>query len=72
LGVGTFYLAERYWLSPKVEEADAERVQVFEHAAEEKLKEIGEEIREHLPATLARRPKEQTKTKRRAAGKDAD
>jgi membrane protein DedA with SNARE-associated domain len=72
LGVGAFYLAERYWLSPKVEEADPERVQVFEQAAEEKLKEIGDEIRDHLPATLARRPKEQAKTKRRAAGKDAD
>ncbi|HEX8164011.1 MAG TPA: DedA family protein [Pyrinomonadaceae bacterium] len=72
LGVGAFYLAERYWLSPKVEEADPERVQVFEQAAEEKLKEIGEEIREHLPATLARRPKDQPKAKRRAAGKDGD
>ncbi|MCA1629348.1 MAG: hypothetical protein LC774_03065, partial [Acidobacteria bacterium] len=72
LGVGAFYLAERYWLSPKVEEADPERVHELEHAAEEKLKEIGEEIREHLPAPLARRPKEQPKTKRRAAGKDGD
>ena len=72
LGVGAFYLAERYWLSPKVEEADPERVHELEHAAEEKLKELGEEIREHLPATLARCPKEQPKTKRRAAGKDGD
>jgi membrane protein DedA with SNARE-associated domain len=57
VGVGAFYLAERYWLSPRVEEADAERVQEFEQAAEDKLKVIGDEIREHLPATLARRNK---------------
>jgi membrane protein DedA with SNARE-associated domain len=72
LGVAAFYFAERYWLSPKVEEADADRVQEFEHAAEVKLKVIGEEIREHLPAPLARRTKETPQTKRRAAGKDAD
>jgi membrane protein DedA with SNARE-associated domain len=65
LGVGAFYLIERYWLSPKVEEADPERVQEFEHAAEETLhaaeeifKDTVEEIKEHLPAPLARRPKE--------------
>jgi hypothetical protein len=72
VGVGAFYLAERYWLSPKVEEADADRVQEFEHAAEVKLKVIGEEIRDHLPAPLARRTKETPQTKRRAAGKDTD
>src|ERR671916_101284 len=55
LGVGGFYLIERYWLSPKVEEADPERVQELEHAAEEKLhaaeemfKDTVEEIKEHL------------------------
>jgi membrane protein DedA with SNARE-associated domain len=55
--VAALYLAERYWLSPRVEEADPERVQAFEHAAEERLKVIGEEIKEHLPAPLARRHK---------------
>ena len=80
LGVGGFYLAERYWLSPKVEEADPERVQELEQAAEEKLKEIGEEIKElgeeikdHLPNPLSRRgPEDEPKpehTKARAAGK---
>ena len=84
IGVGGFYLAERYWLSPKVEEADPERVQELEHAAEEKLKvigeeikELGEEIKEHLPHPLARRPAEDEqqpeRTRARAAGKpDAD
>lgn len=65
LGVGAFYLVERYWLSPKVEEADPERVQELEqaaeerlHAAEEMIKDTVEEIKDHLPAPLARRPKE--------------
>jgi hypothetical protein len=47
-------------------------VQEFEQAAEERLKVIGEEIREHLPAPLARRTKEPPQAKRRAAGKDTD
>ena len=50
-----FYLAERYWLSKKVEEADPETIQRLEQAAEEKIHEIKEEIQEHLPAPLARR-----------------
>ncbi|MBA3248465.1 MAG: hypothetical protein H0T63_10330 [Pyrinomonadaceae bacterium] len=48
-----------------MEEADPERVQELEHAAEEKLhelgqeiKDIGQEIHEHLPAPLTRRSKE--------------
>ena len=80
LGVGGFYLIERYWLSPKVEEADPERVQELEQAAEEKLKgigveikELGEEIKEHLPHPRARRPPEDEpkpeRTRARAAGK---
>ena len=72
VGVAAFYFAERYWLSPRVEEADPERVQEFEHAAEEKLKEIGEEIKEHLPHPLARRAKEKEKAKQRAAGREGD
>jgi membrane protein DedA with SNARE-associated domain len=64
LGVLGFYLAERYWLSKKVEEADPERVQRFEQAAEDALHEIKEEIQEHLPPPLARRSKDAPKTKR--------
>jgi hypothetical protein len=55
VGVLGFYLAERYWLSKKVEEADPATIQKLEQAAEEKISEIREEIQEHLPATLARR-----------------
>src|SRR5919107_2750867 len=49
LGVAGFYLTERFWLSPKVEEADPERVRELEHAAAEKLQDLREEIQEHIP-----------------------
>lgn len=48
LGIAGFYLAERFWLSKKVEEADPERIQEFEQAAQEKLHEIKEEIQERI------------------------
>ncbi len=55
VGIVGFYLVERYWLSKKVEEADPERIQKLEQAAEVKLNEIKEEIQEHLPLAHARR-----------------
>jgi membrane protein DedA with SNARE-associated domain len=67
VGIAAFYLAERYWLSPKVEEADPERVHELEHAAQEKLHELGAEIKGHLPTPLVRRTKE-AKRKRAKAG----
>jgi membrane protein DedA with SNARE-associated domain len=51
LGIAGFYLIERYWLSPRVEEADPERLQELEHAAAEKLHDLREEIQEHIPFT---------------------
>ena len=50
-GIAGFYLLERYWLSKKVEEADPERIQNLERAAEEKFSEFREELQEriHLP-----------------------
>lgn len=51
LGIVGFYLIERYWLSPKVEEANPERLQELEHAAAEKLHDLREEIQEHIPFT---------------------
>jgi membrane protein DedA with SNARE-associated domain len=51
LGIVGFYLIERYWLSPKVEEANPERLQELEHAAAEKLHDLKEEIQEHIPFT---------------------
>ena len=66
-GIIGFYLAERYWLSKKVEEADPETIHKIEQAAEEKLHEIKEEIQEILPHPLARH-KEQPKQKSKAEG----
>ncbi|HEX8723089.1 MAG TPA: DedA family protein [Pyrinomonadaceae bacterium] len=54
LGVAGFYFAEKYWLSKKVEEASPEAIHKLEHAAEEKLHEIREEIQELIPNPLAR------------------
>src|SRR6266513_4046699 len=39
VGILGFYLAERLLLSKKVEEADPERLQEFEHAAQERLQD---------------------------------
>ncbi len=61
--VTAFYLAERYWLSKKVEEADPAKIQKLEQAAEEKIHGIKEEIQEHLPSPLSRR-REAAKRKR--------
>src|SRR5215467_6595171 len=55
LGVVGFYLAERFWISPKVEEASPERLQEFEHAATEKLQDLRQEVREHIPFKHPRR-----------------
>ncbi len=51
VGIISFYLIERFWLSKKVEEADPERLQELEQAAQETLRTISQEIREtmHLP-----------------------
>ncbi len=66
-GIAAFYFAERYWLSPRVEEADPERVHEFEENVQEKLQGIGEEIKEHLPQPLARRKEKESIKKARAA-----
>jgi membrane-associated protein len=71
VGITGFYLAERFWLSPKVEEADPERLQEFEHAAQEKLQGLRQEFQEHIPFSQARRDQEkkQAAAKRRKARK---
>jgi membrane protein DedA with SNARE-associated domain len=50
VGVLGFYLAEKYWLTKKVEEASPEAIHKFEQAAEEKF----HEIQEMIPHPLAR------------------
>lgn len=49
VGIVAFYLVERFWLSPKVEDADPERLQELEHAASERFHDLREEIQEHIP-----------------------
>jgi membrane protein DedA with SNARE-associated domain len=55
LGITGFYLAEKYWLSRKIEQADPAAVLKFEQAAEERLHEIRDEIHDILPHPLAQR-----------------
>jgi membrane-associated protein len=61
VGITGFYLAERFWLSKKVEEADPERLQELEQAAQEKLQGLRQEFQDHIPFKPSRRA-EQKKT----------
>ena len=70
VGILGFYLAERFWLSKKVEEADPERLQEFEQAAQEKLHDLKQEFEEHIPFTQARR--EEQKKRSTTKQKEAD
>src|SRR6188474_2444104 len=49
VGIVGFYLTERLWLSKKVEQANPDRLQEFEHAATEKLQDLRQEFHEHIP-----------------------
>ncbi len=71
-GIAGFYLAERFWLSPKVEEADPERLQELEQVAQEKLQGLKQEFQEHIPFKQARREdqKKRAKTKRTKTERD--
>jgi membrane protein DedA with SNARE-associated domain len=55
VGIVGFYLTERFWISRKVEEADPERLQEFEHAASEKFQDLKQEFQEHIPFKQPRR-----------------
>jgi uncharacterized membrane protein (Fun14 family) len=70
LGIIGFYLVERFYLSPKVEEADPEKLQQLEHAAQEKLQDLKEEIQEHIPFTT--RHDDSTKQDERKTKSDKD
>jgi membrane-associated protein len=72
LGIVAFYLVERYWLSKKVEEADPERFQEFEHAAQEKLHDLKQEIQEHIPFKPERHPKDRKRISSRRGGAEGD
>jgi membrane protein DedA with SNARE-associated domain len=72
MGILGFYLVERYWLSKKVEEADPERFQEFEHAAQEKLQDLKQEIQEHIPFKPERHPKDRKRISSRRGGAEGD
>jgi len=61
VGIAGFYLAERLWLSRKVEEADPERLQELEQAATEKLQDLRQEFQDHMPLKRHQRRHEQKK-----------
>jgi membrane protein DedA with SNARE-associated domain len=46
VGVVGFYLVERFWLSKKVEEADPDRLKELEHAAQERIQGLKDEVHE--------------------------
>jgi membrane-associated protein len=54
VGIAGVYLAERFWLSKKVEEADPERLQELEQVAQEKLLGLKQELQEHMPFKQSR------------------
>src|SRR5262249_219714 len=71
IGIAAFYLAERLWLSRKVEEVDPERFQELEQAAAEKLQELSHPFqgRIHFKQPHPRRREADSK---RAAAKRGD
>jgi hypothetical protein len=66
LGIVGFYLAERFWISRKVEEADPERLQELEHAASEKFQDLRQEFQEHIPFKSQQRRGDQKKSEESA------
>ena len=72
LGIVAFYLAERLWLSKKVEEADPERLQEFEQAAQEKLHDLRQEFQGHIPFQQQRRSKKKKALASKRGDADGD
>lgn len=62
IGVVSFYLIERYWLSKKVEEVTPEQIHKFEHAAQATFHDLQERI--HLRKPKRRMKKSQRNEKR--------
>jgi membrane protein DedA with SNARE-associated domain len=69
VGIVCFYLTERLWLSKKVEQANPERLQEFEHAATEKFQDLRQEFHEHIPFKQQRRGEQK---KQRAGKRESD
>jgi membrane-associated protein len=65
VGILAVYLAERFWLGKKVEEADPEKFQELEQAAQERLHGLRQEFEEHLPFKSRRAEPEKETVKRK-------
>ncbi len=72
LGIVGFYLAERFWLSKKVEEVNPERLQELEHVAQEKLHDLKQEFQEHIPFTQSRRDEQKKRVANKSGEADGD
>jgi membrane protein DedA with SNARE-associated domain len=72
VGIAGFYLAERFWLSSKVEEADPERLQELEQAAQERLLDLKQEIQEHIPFKQSRHEEQKKKVASKRSGTKED
>ncbi len=72
LGIIGFYLAERFWLSKKVEEVNPERLQELEHVAQEKLHDLKQEFQEHIPFTQTRRDEQKKRVANKREEADGD
>jgi len=64
VGIAGFYLAERFWLSEKVEQANPALLQELEHAAQEKLHDLKQEFQEHIPFKQIREEQKKRAAKR--------
>ncbi|MBA3355124.1 MAG: DedA family protein [Pyrinomonadaceae bacterium] len=72
LGIVGFYLVERFWLAKKVEEVNPERLQEFEHVAQEKLHDLKQEFQEHIPFTQTRRDEQKKRLANKSGEADGD
>ncbi|CAN5787070.1 MAG: DedA family protein [Pyrinomonadaceae bacterium] len=72
LGIIGFYLAERFWISKKVEEVNPERLQELEHVAQEKLHDLKQEFQEHIPFTQTRRDEQKKRAATKSGKADGD
>ena len=68
VGIVGFYLAERFWLSKKVEDVNPELIQDFEQAAQEKVQNPGGAYALRAAASAAQRRDQRPGSKRDADG----
>ncbi|CAN5831780.1 DedA family protein [soil metagenome] len=72
LGIVGFYLAERFWISKKVEEVTPERLQELEHVAQGKLHDLKQEFQEHIPFAQTRRDEQKKRVANKPGEADSD